>query len=84
MKHKMVIAAALSLAMLAGCGGQKHDEAAQAPPPVQVETEQGVNLVTVDHPDRFPLFTTTEYEATSTLNVTGVVRYVTGPTVTPG
>ncbi len=73
MKHKMVIAAALSLAMLAGCGGQKHDEAAQAPPPVQVETEQGVNLVTVDHPDRFPLFTTTEYEATSTLNVTGVV-----------
>jgi cobalt-zinc-cadmium efflux system membrane fusion protein len=73
MKHEMVIAAALSLAILAGCSGEKHDPAAQAPPPAQVEAEQGVNLVTVDHPDRFPLFTTTEYEATSTLNVTGVV-----------
>jgi membrane fusion protein, heavy metal efflux system len=74
MKHEMVIAAALSLAMLAGCGGEKHDQAAQAPPPAQVETEQGVNLVTVDHPERFPVFTATEYEATSTLNVTGVVN----------
>ena len=73
MKHEMVIAAALSLSILAGCGGEKHDPAAQAPPPAQVETEQGVNLVTVDHPDQFPLFTATEYEATSTLNVTGVV-----------
>jgi cobalt-zinc-cadmium efflux system membrane fusion protein len=74
MKHKMVIAAALSLAILTGCGGEKHDQAAQAPPPAQVETEQGVNLVTVDHPERFPVVTATEYEATSTLNVTGVVN----------
>jgi len=74
MKHKMVISAALSLAMLAGCGGQKHDEAAQGPPAAQVETEQGVNLITVDHPGQFPLFAATEYESTSTLNVTGVVN----------
>jgi cobalt-zinc-cadmium efflux system membrane fusion protein len=74
MKHEMVIAAALSLAILTGCGGEKHDQAAQAPPPAQVETEQGVNLVTVDHPERFPVVTATEYEATSTLNVTGVVN----------
>jgi cobalt-zinc-cadmium efflux system membrane fusion protein len=74
MKHEMVIASALSLAILAGCGGEKHDQAAQAPPPAQVENEQGVNLVTVDHPERFPLFTATEHESTSTLNVTGVVN----------
>jgi cobalt-zinc-cadmium efflux system membrane fusion protein len=73
MKHKRVVAAACSLAMLIGCGGHKNDPAAQAPPPARVETEQGVNLVTVDHPERFPLFAATEYEAASTLNVTGVV-----------
>ena len=41
MKHTVVIAAALSLGMLSGCGGEKHDPAAQAPPPAQVENEGG-------------------------------------------
>ncbi len=55
MKHTVVIAAALSLGMLSGCGGEKQDQAAQAPPPAQVEEEGGVSLITVDHPDRFPV-----------------------------
>ena len=71
MKYTVVIAAALSLGMLSGCSGEKHDQAAQAPPAVQVETEGGVNLITVDHPDRFPVTAATRYAATSTLNVTG-------------
>jgi cobalt-zinc-cadmium efflux system membrane fusion protein len=73
MKYMVVIATALSLCMLSGCGGEKHDPAAQAPPPVQVETEGGVSLITVDHPDRFPLTAATRYVSTSTLNVTGTV-----------
>jgi cobalt-zinc-cadmium efflux system membrane fusion protein len=74
MKHTVVLAAVLSFGILTGCGGQKHDPAAQAPPPVQVENDGGVSLITVDRPDRFPLATTTEYRSTSTLNVTGTVN----------
>jgi cobalt-zinc-cadmium efflux system membrane fusion protein len=74
MKHTVVLAAVLSFGMLGGCGGQKHDPAAQAPPPAQVENEGGVSLITVDRPSRFPVATATEYRATSTLNVTGTVN----------
>jgi membrane fusion protein, heavy metal efflux system len=74
MKHTVVIASALSLGMLSGCGGEKHDKAAQAPPPAQVENEGGVSLITVDHPDRFAVTTATQYASTSTLNVTGTVN----------
>ena len=74
MKQTVVLAAVLSFAMLSGCGGQKHDPAAEAPPPVQVESEGGVSLITVDRPDRFPIVTATGYQATSTLNVTGTVN----------
>jgi membrane fusion protein, heavy metal efflux system len=74
MKHTVVVAAALSLGMLGGCGGKKQDQAAQAPPPVQVESEGGVSLITVDHPNRFPIATATKYASTSTLNVTGTVN----------
>ncbi len=73
MKHTVVLAAVLSFGMLSGCGGQKHDPAAQAPPPVQVENEGGVSLITVDRPGRFPLATATGYRSTSTLNVTATV-----------
>jgi membrane fusion protein, heavy metal efflux system len=74
MKHTVVLAAVLSFRMLSGCGGQKRDPAAQAPPPVQVENEGGVNLITVDRPGRFPLAAATEYRSTSTLNVTGTIN----------
>jgi cobalt-zinc-cadmium efflux system membrane fusion protein len=74
MKHAVVLAAVLSFGMLSGCGGQKRDPAAQAPPPVQVENEGGFNLITVDRPARFPLATATEYRSASTLNVTGTVN----------
>jgi membrane fusion protein, heavy metal efflux system len=74
MKHTVVIATALSLGMLSGCGGEKHDKAAEAPPAAQVESEGGVSLLTVDHPDRFAVTTATQYASTSTLNVTGTVN----------
>ncbi len=74
MKQTVVVAAALSLSLiLSGCGGEKHDKAAEAPPAAQVENDGGVNLITVDHADRFPVTAATQYASTSTLNVTGTV-----------
>jgi cobalt-zinc-cadmium efflux system membrane fusion protein len=74
MKQTAVIAAALSLGMLTGCGEKKQDPAAQAPPVVQVEKEGGVSLITVDRPNRFSIVAATQYQSTSTLNVTGTVN----------
>jgi membrane fusion protein, heavy metal efflux system len=74
MKQTVVIAAALSLGMLTGCSSEKRDQAAQAPPAVQVENDGGVSLITVDRPNRFPIVTATEYSAASTLKVTGTVN----------
>jgi cobalt-zinc-cadmium efflux system membrane fusion protein len=58
----------------AGCGGGKSDAKAEAPPPAQVEEEHDSDLVKVDRPDQFPLFTATEHKAVTALNVTGVVN----------
>jgi membrane fusion protein, heavy metal efflux system len=74
MKYTAATAAILSLGIGVGCGSQKQDPAAQAPPPAQVQSEGGANLISVDRPNRFPLVAATEYRATSTLNVTGSVN----------
>jgi len=57
----------------AGCGKSKSDPKAEAPPAAKVEQEQDVNVVKVDHPEQFPLFTVTEHAATTQLAATGVV-----------
>ena len=59
---------------VAGCGGGKVDQKAEAPPPASVETEMDPNNFKVDNPEQFHLVTATEYKAVSTLNVTGVVN----------
>ncbi len=67
---------ALTLALAgfaAGCGENKGDPKAEAPPAAKVEHEQDVNVVTVDHPEQFPLFTAIEHAATTQLVATGVV-----------
>ncbi len=74
MKYAVIAAAALSLRLLTGCGGEKQDKAAQAPPPAQVESEDRANLVTVDRPDSFPVTAAATYATTSSLNVTGTVN----------
>jgi membrane fusion protein, heavy metal efflux system len=63
-------------AFVAGCGGGKageKDAAAEAPPPVQVESAGDPSHVTVDHPDQFPLATAGEYKSAAELTATGVV-----------
>jgi cobalt-zinc-cadmium efflux system membrane fusion protein len=60
-------------AFLAGCGQSKGDPKAEAPPPAKVESEQGLNVFQVDHPEQFPLATAAAYESASQLTVTGTV-----------
>jgi cobalt-zinc-cadmium efflux system membrane fusion protein len=56
-----------------GCE-KKPDPAAEAPPPAQGEQAPNASLVKVDKPEQFPLATAVDYQATSSLNVTGVVN----------
>jgi cobalt-zinc-cadmium efflux system membrane fusion protein len=68
------LALSLALACLAGgCGEGKVDPKAEAPPAAKVEHEEDVNVVKVEHPDQFPLFTAIEHTASSQLVATGVV-----------
>jgi cobalt-zinc-cadmium efflux system membrane fusion protein len=74
MKHIGLMAAALCVLLGSGCGSEKHDAASEAPPPPQVVDQGGVTLLTVDHPDQFPLAAASRYSSASTLNVTGTVN----------
>jgi membrane fusion protein, heavy metal efflux system len=60
--------------LLAGCNSKPADPRNEAPPTADVQADTDVNLVHVDHPDRFPLFTATGYAAVSTIQVTGTVN----------
>jgi membrane fusion protein, heavy metal efflux system len=75
MKHSGVeiISLSIVLALFSGCGEGKPDLKAEAPPPAQVEHEQDLNVIQVDHPEQFPVFTAIEHEAAPQLAVTGVV-----------
>jgi len=71
----LLILTALAL-LLSGCGAtaaKTDDASAGAPPPAQVEHEADVNVVKVDHPDRFPLAEAGRIDVAPTLDVTGVV-----------
>ena len=57
-----------------GCGNGKVNPAMEAPPPVQVEHEQDLNVIQVDHPEQFPLVTASEHKAAPALNATGVIE----------
>jgi cobalt-zinc-cadmium efflux system membrane fusion protein len=77
MKRRMLCETA-GLALLcglffSGCKEERADPKAEAPAPVKVEHEQDVNVVEVEHPEQFPLFTAMERVSTSQLVVNGVV-----------
>ena len=58
---------------ITGCGQSKGDPKAEAPPPVNVEHEEDVSIVKVDHPEQFPLVAAGEYDSSSELSATGTV-----------
>ncbi len=64
----------VALTVLAGCGENKADPKAEAPPAVTVEPDLDANNFKVEHPDKFPLVTAVEHKAAPALNVTGVVQ----------
>jgi cobalt-zinc-cadmium efflux system membrane fusion protein len=71
--QRLAVAFATAL-ILAGCGNGKANPAMEAPPPVQVEHEQDLNVIQVEHPEQFPLATAVEHAAASQLVVTGTVN----------
>jgi len=58
---------------LNGCS-RRQDEAAEAPPAAQVVAAPDASLLTVDHPEQYPLVSATARPSTSELVVTGVVN----------
>ena len=72
-KRAVCVLSASLMFVCAGCGGRAGDSSQGAPPPVTVEKVQDVNLLRVDHPKLFPLFSAVQYFAVPTLNVTGTV-----------
>jgi cobalt-zinc-cadmium efflux system membrane fusion protein len=63
----------VSVLFMTGCGAGKGDPKAEAPPAAKVEHEEDLNVVKVEHPEQFPLFTAIEHAARSQLVATGVV-----------
>jgi cobalt-zinc-cadmium efflux system membrane fusion protein len=63
-----------SLLAFSGCGKGEGDVAAQeAPPPATVVPGPNPALITVDHPEQYPLATASAHQAYSALAVTAVV-----------
>ena len=63
-----------SIFCLFGCGQERGNPAAEAPPKPDVVHESDANLVKVDHAEQFPLATVAAHKATPELSVTGVVN----------
>jgi len=68
----MLMAVAASLT-LGGCKSDKVNADAEAPPPAKVVSGVDVSFFAVDHPEQYPIATSTEYQAPSQLSVTGTV-----------
>jgi membrane fusion protein, heavy metal efflux system len=59
---------------LSACGQSKGDVKAEAPPPAEVERQDDVSMIKVDHPEQFQLVQAVEYQSSSVLQATGAVN----------
>jgi len=59
--------------MVSSCKSDKVQADAEAPPPAKVISGVDVSFFAVEHPERYPIVTATEYQAPSQLFVTGTV-----------
>jgi membrane fusion protein, heavy metal efflux system len=73
MLHSKLVLALTATLTFAGCGSGARDSRSEAPPPAQVEHEQDLNVIQVDHPEQFPAVAAVEHAAASQLVVTGTV-----------
>jgi cobalt-zinc-cadmium efflux system membrane fusion protein len=62
-----------SLLALAGCGAAHGNPAQEAPPPATVVPGPDATLISVEHPEQYPLATATAHQAFSALAVTSTV-----------
>jgi len=58
---------------ISGCKSDKVKADEEAPPPAKVISGVDVSFFAVEHPERYPIVTATEYQAPSQLFVTGTV-----------
>lgn len=70
---EMTVLLVVASLLAGGCGQNKGDPKAEAPPATTVERAEDAGIVQVDHPEQFPLATATAHESTSQLTVTGTV-----------
>jgi cobalt-zinc-cadmium efflux system membrane fusion protein len=72
-EQRVLLIAFVATFFLGGCGHGKENTALEAPPPAQVEHEQDLSVIQVEHPEQFPLALAVERDAASQLVVTGAV-----------
>ena len=66
--------AVISSLIQAGCGQRaKADSRMEAPPSAEIVHQHEGAVVTVDHPEQFPVVAVTRYDAVSEISATGVV-----------
>jgi len=65
---------ALTLLIFLSACNDKPDPKAEAPPAAGIQADFDPDNFSVDHPELFPLATTTEHKAVPALNVTGIVQ----------
>jgi cobalt-zinc-cadmium efflux system membrane fusion protein len=63
----------VALLAINGCKSGKVSADAEAPPPAKVISGVDVSFFAVEHPELYPIATSTEYQAPSQLSVTGTV-----------
>src|SRR5580698_1450516 len=73
MKLAIVPMALFATLFLTGCKNDKVSAADEAPPSAKVISGVDVSFFAVEHPERYPIATATEYQAPSQLPVTGTV-----------
>jgi len=69
----LLLSVLAALLTISGCKSDKVNAAAEAPPPTNVISGVDVTFFSVEHPERYPIATATEYQAPSQLFVTGSV-----------
>lgn len=69
----LIIMATVGGLLLLGCSQGKADQNAGGAVKAEVVPDMDANNFTVEHPERFPLATASEYKATPEMNVTGAV-----------
>src|ERR1700691_4032867 len=73
LRSGLILMAIVVAVATSGCKTEKVDGKAEAPPPAKVVSGVDVTFFAVEHPERYPIVTASQYQAPSPLFVTGSV-----------